>query len=226
MGKVLYQTQPTFRQIFDRCAQRSPVPILLESPSLESVKVSGFVVAYAIATLWKQWGVKPAALTGEGTGELVAACVAGLLDIEQAIATLGDSTKSLQAQASLPKRFLPLEPEAFKLAGYDRVLIMGADRKLRHAMPDYADQIAEMSLQSELEIWPQLLTQLGQLFVVGVEIDWVAFDKGYGRSRLSLPTYPFERTSYWFSPPESSQPTIASLSPSTASRRSQVANNN
>jgi acyl transferase domain-containing protein/ubiquinone/menaquinone biosynthesis C-methylase UbiE len=43
----------------------------------------------------------------------------------------------------------------------------------------------------------QTLNALGQLWANGVEVDWEAFHRTERRSRVSLPTYPFERQTYW-----------------------------
>jgi acyl transferase domain-containing protein len=53
------------------------------------------------------------------------------------------------------------------------------------------------SQSNEQEDWPQLLSSLGALFVLGATPDWSAFDRPYRRSRLSLPTYPFQRERHW-----------------------------
>lgn len=45
-----------------------------------------FVVEYALARLLIDWGVRPQLLCGWGTGECVAACLAGVLSLEQALA--------------------------------------------------------------------------------------------------------------------------------------------
>ena len=45
--------------------------------------------------------------------------------------------------------------------------------------------------------WRVLLNSLAALSVSGVEVDWESFDRDYPRRRVSLPTYPFERKSYW-----------------------------
>jgi SAM-dependent methyltransferase/acyl carrier protein len=45
--------------------------------------------------------------------------------------------------------------------------------------------------------WEQLLETLGELYTTGVQVDWAAFDRGYSRRKISLPTYPFERSRYW-----------------------------
>ncbi|MBN1866412.1 amino acid adenylation domain-containing protein [Candidatus Sumerlaeota bacterium] len=42
-----------------------------------------------------------------------------------------------------------------------------------------------------------LMSALGRLWLVGVEIDWARLHEGKRRRRVSLPTYPFERQRYW-----------------------------
>ena len=44
-----------------------------------------FVTSYALAKLWMQWGVAPACLVGHSVGELVAACVAGVFSLSDAL---------------------------------------------------------------------------------------------------------------------------------------------
>ncbi|HEY9800293.1 MAG TPA: type I polyketide synthase [Leptolyngbyaceae cyanobacterium] len=64
--------------------------------------------------------------------------------------------------------------------------------------PEKTQEIALLpSLRANTDDWQQLLQSLGQLYVHGVSIDWLEFDKYYSRSRLILPNYPFERESYW-----------------------------
>jgi NAD(P)-dependent dehydrogenase (short-subunit alcohol dehydrogenase family)/acyl carrier protein len=45
-----------------------------------------------------------------------------------------------------------------------------------------------------------LLNALGQLWMLGVPLDWQAFHGGERRLRVPLPTYPFERQRYWIEP--------------------------
>jgi len=45
--------------------------------------------------------------------------------------------------------------------------------------------------------WAQILESLGKMYVRGAEINWRGFDEPYGRRRVALPTYPFERQRYW-----------------------------
>ncbi len=54
------------------------------------------------------------------------------------------------------------------------------------------------SLRSNQSNWETMLHSLGELYRCGVAIDWDGFDQDYPRRRLQLPTYPFQKQSYWF----------------------------
>ncbi|HEX8186500.1 MAG TPA: type I polyketide synthase, partial [Blastocatellia bacterium] len=47
-----------------------------------------------------------------------------------------------------------------------------------------------------------LQAALGRLWLAGVKLDWRKYYAGEKRNRVELPTYPFERASYWINPPE------------------------
>lgn len=64
------------------------------------------------------------------------------------------------------------------------------------------------SLNQHQNGWQTLLEGVAHLYVSGIDIDWGAFDQGYQRNRLPLPTYPFERKRYWIipaNPPDEAQ---------------------
>ncbi len=48
--------------------------------------------------------------------------------------------------------------------------------------------------------WHTLLETLLELYVRGARIDWRGFDKDYTPGRVTVPTYPFQRKSYWLEP--------------------------
>ena len=69
---------------------------------------------------------------------------------------------------------------------------------------DEAGQLWLPSLRHGQNDWQQLLTSLGELYVRGLEIDWLGFDQPYPqRQKVSLPTYPFQRQRYWVDVTES-----------------------
>jgi acyl transferase domain-containing protein len=92
-----YETEPAFREAVDACAETlrprlgADVRALLlasdaPAPGVAAGQCALFVAEYATARLWAAWGVRPEAVMGEGTGEVVAACVAGILSLEDALA--------------------------------------------------------------------------------------------------------------------------------------------
>ena len=53
------------------------------------------------------------------------------------------------------------------------------------------------SVRPSQEDWQVLLHSLAQLYVQGVKVDWSGFDRDYSRSKVVLPTYPFQQQRYW-----------------------------
>ena len=98
MGRQLYETSPAFRQTLDQVAEalrgemdRPLCEILFPAPGQESLidetvyaQPALFAIEYAIAALWRRWGIEPAAVLGHSAGEYAAACVAGVLPLSAA----------------------------------------------------------------------------------------------------------------------------------------------
>ncbi|MEO1619895.1 MAG: beta-ketoacyl synthase N-terminal-like domain-containing protein [Cyanobacteria bacterium J06632_3] len=102
MAKGLSKTQPVFRQSLERCAEilsgEGIDLFALLYPETETNETSQqtlqqtanaqpalFAIEYALAQLWMSWGVKPTAMLGHSLGEYVAACLAGVFDLETAL---------------------------------------------------------------------------------------------------------------------------------------------
>ncbi|MCC6191127.1 MAG: amino acid adenylation domain-containing protein [Anaerolineales bacterium] len=65
--------------------------------------------------------------------------------------------------------------------------------------------------------WRVLAHSLGLLYTRGAPVDWAGFDHDYARLKLSLPSYPFERSRYWLS---ARKPPAAAPAPSPADEAS------
>jgi amino acid adenylation domain-containing protein len=61
------------------------------------------------------------------------------------------------------------------------------------------------SLNQRRGDWQQILESLAELYVHGVQVQWSGFDHDYSRRRVQLPTYPFQRKSYWIEAPVSTK---------------------
>ena len=95
MARGLYDTEPVFRENFDRCAAGFGEELgidlraeVFDGSGLESTELAQpalFAVEYALAELIISYGVTPTALAGHSIGELVAATVAGVFDLDTAI---------------------------------------------------------------------------------------------------------------------------------------------
>ena len=104
MALDLYRHQPYFHGLIDLCADLLKPHLGLDIrdilyPGQESADEAGrmldqtsitqpalFVVEYSLARLWMHWGVIPEAMIGHSLGEYVAACLAGVFTLEEALA--------------------------------------------------------------------------------------------------------------------------------------------
>jgi acyl transferase domain-containing protein len=107
MGADLYQGEPVFRRALDRVARLAdPDPVALlygsEPASAEELALTGnaqvalFAVEYALAHVWLSWGIRPAAMIGHSVGEFVAACIAGVFDLADAVRLVGARARAMQ----------------------------------------------------------------------------------------------------------------------------------
>ena len=127
MGRELYETEPTFRQQVDRCADLAQPLLKLDLRSLiyphpkdadiaaEKLKQTAitqpalFTIEYALAQLWMSWGISPQVMLGHSIGEYVAACLAGVFSLADALMLVvlrGQLMQQLPAGAMLAV-FLP-----------------------------------------------------------------------------------------------------------------------
>lgn len=338
MGRQLYETQPLFRQTLEHCDAllrphlgRSILSVLYPEPGAGSpldetayTQPALFAIEYALAMLWRSWGIRPTAVMGHSVGEYVAACVAGVFSLEDGLRLITERARLMQAlppegdmaavfadEARVAEAVAPFSsrlsiaavngptetvisgersalaavlerlaaqgiqarrlnvshafhsplmkplldrfasvvasvtfhaPEIELVANVtglpaDEQLLGNAEYWCRHllepvrfwdglqslyqrgarlfleigpgatlasmgrrGLPQDGASLWLSSLQKARGDWAQLLQSLGELYASGCEVDWPAFDQGYARRRVTLPTYPFQRERHWFKP--------------------------
>jgi phthiocerol/phenolphthiocerol synthesis type-I polyketide synthase E len=118
MAVGLYKSEPVVRHAIDHCAAMLE-PILqadlrkLLFPGQRQRKDAAealrdtkwaqpalFTIAYALAELWRSWGIQPAAMIGHSVGEFVAATLSGVMTLEDA---LGLVARRGQLISALPR---------------------------------------------------------------------------------------------------------------------------
>lgn len=100
-ASAIYRGEPVFAEHVDRCAELSRprlgydlrrllFPSTWDGPEAgnhdpRGVPAAVFGLQWSLARLWQSWGVRPSAMIGEGDGEYVAACLAGVIDLADAL---------------------------------------------------------------------------------------------------------------------------------------------
>jgi acyl transferase domain-containing protein len=115
MGRELYDTHPLFRDTLDLCDQflrpYLPIPLLdvLYPPDpadhdrgnlldeTQYTQPALFALEYALAQLWRSWGIEPGVVMGHSVGEYVAACVAGVFSLQDGLSLIAQRARLMQA---------------------------------------------------------------------------------------------------------------------------------
>jgi len=110
MGKALYAAEPAFREALDACfaAVQGELSVDLreclfgdDADALLPTAImqpATFAIEYALARWWMSLGVQPAAMIGHSVGEFVAATLAGVFSLPDAIRLVARRGALMQAQ--------------------------------------------------------------------------------------------------------------------------------
>jgi acyl transferase domain-containing protein len=235
VGIELLATRPVFRAAIERC--ESAMRPLRERTRLGALFSTGadhdrldrslveqpalFALEYALAELWRSWGVVPDVVLGEGVGGYAAACVAGLYSLEEGIRRIVERARledDLPSHSPMPvlidgldgaddwgrhnRERIPFlagvrstretEAEVFLEIGPESGLIAQGQRSVAESRVSWLSSLSPGRGASE-----QMLESLSALYLRGVPIDWDAFERPHARHRVELPTYPFQRRRFW-----------------------------
>jgi phthiocerol/phenolphthiocerol synthesis type-I polyketide synthase E len=129
MGLELYQSEPVFRDEVDRCSEilkphlghdlrqilypdgtdLEEAAQLLQQTAFTQPAL--FVIEYALAKLWMEWGIRPSAMVGHSIGEYVAACLAGVFSLEDALSLVAARGRLMQELPSGSMLAIALPPK-------------------------------------------------------------------------------------------------------------------
>ncbi|HET6893581.1 MAG TPA: beta-ketoacyl synthase N-terminal-like domain-containing protein, partial [Pyrinomonadaceae bacterium] len=144
MGKSLYETQPVFRKELDRCdeilrpyLERPLLSVLYSDASVSSLldqtaytQPALFALEYALVQMWKSWGIEPSAVLGHSVGEYVAACVAGVFNLEDGLKLIATRSQLMQS--------LPQDGEM--------AAVMASESRIAGLIARYGDQVSIASV--------------------------------------------------------------------------------
>jgi acyl transferase domain-containing protein len=161
MGRGLYESLPVYREQVDLCARLLQPRLGLDLREIlypvDSKKTDAqhllmqtyltqpalFVVEYALAQTWLKWGVRPTIMVGHSLGEYVAACLAGVFSLEDALHLLAERGRLMQSLPSgtmlavvqSEQELAPFVPEGLSLAAVNsaKVCVVSGPAELTSA---------------------------------------------------------------------------------------------
>jgi len=130
MGLGLYRSEPVFKEEMDRCFKilksqmdsdlmeiLYPLSSSTATQTIDQTQNAQpllFIFSYALSRLIIHWGIKPYAMIGHSIGEYVAACLAGVLSLEEALRLVYYRGQLMQNLPSGSMLSVPLTEEELK----------------------------------------------------------------------------------------------------------------
>jgi acyl transferase domain-containing protein len=95
MGRELFDTEPVYREVVTWCAEaaadvleRPLLDVMFDADGGEALRHTSYAqpalyaVEMGLARLWQSWGIEPDVVLGHSVGQYAAACVAGVMGLE------------------------------------------------------------------------------------------------------------------------------------------------
>ncbi len=221
MGREIYDTEPVFRREIDRCAEILRPLLGLDlreavwgsDPHLlgrtEITQPALFAFEYALAALWREWGIVPDALLGHSLGEYVAACLSGVLSLEDALALVAARGRLMAGLPEGAMLAVPLpEREVLPLLGDDLSLAaVNEPSRCVVSGPVAAVEALERRL-AENGVGGRRLHTSHAFHSAMMEPVLGAFEAEVRKARLAAPVLPFisNLTGTWITAAEATDP--------------------
>jgi acyl transferase domain-containing protein/thioesterase domain-containing protein/NAD(P)-dependent dehydrogenase (short-subunit alcohol dehydrogenase family)/acyl carrier protein len=161
MARELYEAEQTFRATVDFCCEflrpllgcdlRTVIfPADPAAPEAENLlnqtrltQPALFVIEYALAQLWRTWGVQPAAMFGHSVGEFAVAVIAGVLSLESALAIVAERGRLMQSLPAGVMTAAMLSETDLQPLMIDGLAIAGVNAEDQCVVSGPVDRVAE-----------------------------------------------------------------------------------
>ena len=168
MARQLLEEEPAFLAMLERCDQAarpyvdwSIIEQLSAEPGTAAYRMDQIDViqpvlvamAIAYAALWRSFGVEPAAVVGHSMGEVAAACIAGVLNLDQAmhiICRRSALMRRISGQGAMALVDISMEEAGTRLAGREDRLSVAVSNSPRSSVIS-GDPVALQQVMAELE---------------------------------------------------------------------------
>ena len=156
-GRRIYRTEPVYRDAFDRCAALFEPHLGVDIREIISGKFGEeainetrlaqpilFATAYALASMWMKWGITPKSMLGHSIGEYVAAHLAGVMSLEDAVSIVAMRGRLMQAMPHGSMAAVSLSAAELQPWLNDRVEIAAINAPSLCAVSGAPDAIADL----------------------------------------------------------------------------------
>lgn len=197
---------------------------LIDKVNSGDTQLIDFVCEYAIAKLLEHWNVKPTILMSSGAGNYAALAAAGVLTLEDIVSLIVNNQdfsflQNFQSPnvsivssktGNIIKANQSLSPEEWKNEFNNSQLL-----ELPHPFLDLDSILLDLStfqikdceytaktdISDPFDPCRFLYTTLIELWLTGIQVNWAKIENYQQCYPVSLPTYPFDRKSYWINLP-------------------------
>jgi acyl transferase domain-containing protein/thioesterase domain-containing protein len=229
--KLLYKSQPDFNSLLEPLELILHSHIgrsfleLIEDENLDnplSNQLVDFLCEYAIAQLWRAWGIEHGMAIGYGTGNYAALVVAEILTLENIMSLILKKEDLTSTPNFRPAKIAIVSSVTNNTIQMNQIIDFEQWQKefdftknnvknLPNSLLDSSQILLDIcSIQiknSEIETiddyningdnLTSLFSTLIKFWLMGMKIDWSKVEDYKQCYPISLPTYPFERQSYW-----------------------------
>jgi acyl transferase domain-containing protein/D-arabinose 1-dehydrogenase-like Zn-dependent alcohol dehydrogenase len=224
MADDLYGHEPIFRERLDYCSAllRPRLGIDLREAIFDGRPDAGdtlqhtalaqpalFAIGYSLACLWQHWGVRPAAVIGHSLGEYVAACVAGVLDLDAALAIVARRGELMEATPPGAMLAVSLGEGALKSFLFDGIELAAVNAPDRCVVGGAAADVQRFAhALDERGIDSQLLRTAHAFHTAAMDSAVARLAPELARIRLQPPDIPLvsNLTGEWIAPRQATDP--------------------